>query len=58
MCHQSGEALYAQEAERIAPKEAGGHAVGRAVTRHLLHLSGLRPRPELRELAEPFGVLP
>ena len=27
-------------------------------TRDLLQLSGLRPRPELRELAERFGVLP
>ena len=34
------------------------HAVGHAVTRDLLQLSGLRPRPELRELAERFGILP
>ena len=54
-----GEALHAlQEAERIAPEETRVHAVGRAVTRDLLQLSGLRPRPELRELAERLGVLP
>ena len=56
---QIGEALHSlQEAERIAPQETRVHYVGRAVTRDLLQLSGLRPRPELRELAERFGVLP
>jgi transcriptional regulator with XRE-family HTH domain len=59
MRRQIGEALRAlQEAERIAPEETRVHSVGRAVTRDLLQLSGLRPRPELRELAERFGVLP
>jgi transcriptional regulator with XRE-family HTH domain len=59
MRRQIGEALHAlQEAERIAPEETRVHTVGRAVTRDLLQLSGLRPRPELRELAERFGVLP
>jgi len=59
MRRQIGEALHAlQEAERIAPEETRVHYVGRAVTRDLLQLSGLRPRPELRELAERFGVLP
>jgi hypothetical protein len=59
MRRQIGEALHAlQEAERIASEETRVHAVGRAVTRDLLQLSGLRPRPELRELAERFGVLP
>ena len=43
---QIGEALHAlQEAERIAPEETRVHAVGRAVTRDLLQLSGLRPGP-------------
>jgi hypothetical protein len=28
------------------------------VVRELLQLSGLRPRPELRDLAERFGILP
>jgi len=28
------------------------------VTRELLQLSGLRPRPEVRDVAERFGVLP
>jgi hypothetical protein len=32
--------------------------VARAVARELIQLSGLRPRPELRELAERLGVLP
>lgn len=59
MRRQIGEALHAlQEAERIAPEETRVHYVGRAVTRELLQLSGLRPRPELRDLAERFGVLP
>ena len=59
MRRQIGEALHAlQEAECIAPEETRIHYVGRAVTRDLLQLSGLRPRPELRDLAERFGVLP
>ena len=59
MLRQIGEALHAlAEAERIAPEETRVHYLGRAVTRDLLQLSGLRPRPELRELAERFGVLP
>ena len=59
MRRQIGEALRAlQKAERIAPEETRVHYVGRAVTRDLLQLSGLRLRPELRELAERFGVLP
>jgi hypothetical protein len=59
MRRQIGEALHAlQEAERIAPEETRVHYVGRAVARDLLQLSGARPRPELRDLAERFGVLP
>ncbi len=59
MRRQIGEALHAlQEAERIAPEEARVHYVGRAVARDLFQLSGVRPRPELRDLAERFGVLP
>ncbi len=59
MRRQIGEALRAlQEAERIAPEEARVHYVGRAVARDLVQLSGVRPRPELRDLAERFGVLP
>ena len=34
------------------------HVTARAVTRHLIQLSDTRPRLELRELAERFGVLP
>lgn len=56
---QIGEALRAlQEAERIAPEETRVHYVDRAVTRDLLQLSGLHPRPELRDPAERFGMLP
>jgi tetratricopeptide (TPR) repeat protein len=59
MRRQIGEALHAlEEAERIAPEETRVHYVGRGVARDLLQLSGLRPWPELRELAERFGVLP
>ena len=59
MRRQIGDALHAlQEAERIAPEKTRVHYVGRAVTRELLQLSGLRPRRELRDLAERFGVLP
>ena len=59
MRRQIGEALHAlEEAERIAPEETRVHYAGRAVARDLLQLSGLRPRPELRDLAERFGVLP
>jgi hypothetical protein len=45
-------------AGELAPEETRVHYVVRAVTRDLLQLSGLRPRPELRDLAERFGVLP
>jgi hypothetical protein len=59
MRRQVGEALHdLQEAERIAPELTRAHGTAREVTRDLLQLSGLRPRPELRELAERFGVLP
>jgi tetratricopeptide (TPR) repeat protein len=59
MRRQLGEALRdLQEAERIAPELTRAHRVARDVTRDLLQLSGLRPRPELRELAERFGILP
>lgn len=58
MRRQIGEALHdLQEAEKIAPEQTRTHRVARDVTRELLQLSGLRPRPELRELAERFGVL-
>lgn len=59
MRRQIGEALHdLQEAERLTPEQTRTHRVARAIARHLLQLSGLRPRPELRELAERFGVLP
>jgi hypothetical protein len=59
MRRQTGEALYClAEAERLTPEQTRTHRVARAVTRDLIQLSGSRPRPELRELAERFGVLP
>lgn len=59
MRRQIGEAIHdLQLAEQITPEQTRTHPVARDVTRDLLQLSGLRPRPELRELAERFGVLP
>ena len=59
MRRQIGEALRClEEAERLTPEQTRTHRVARAVTRDLLQLSGSRPRPELRDLAERFGVLP
>ncbi len=59
MRRQIGEALHSlQEAERLTPEQTRTHRIARAVTRDLIQLSGLHPRPELRELAERFGVLP
>ncbi len=59
MRRQIGEALrYLEEAERLTPEQTRTHRVARAVARDLIQLSGSRPRPELRELAERFGVLP
>ena len=59
MRRQTGEALRCLgEAERLTPEQTRTHRAARAVTRDLIQLSGSRPRPELRELAERFGVLP
>jgi transcriptional regulator with XRE-family HTH domain len=59
MRRQIGEALHdLEEAEKIAPEQTRTHRIAREVTRDLLQLSGLRPRPELRDLAERFGILP
>jgi transcriptional regulator with XRE-family HTH domain len=59
MRRQIGEAIHdLQQAEKITPELIHGHHGARIVTRDLLQLSGLRPRPELRDLAERFGVLP
>ena len=58
MPRQIGEAIHdLQQAEQITPEQTRTNRVARDVTRDLLQLSGLRPRPELRELAERFGVL-
>jgi transcriptional regulator with XRE-family HTH domain len=59
MRRQIGEALrYLEVAEQLTPEQTRAHRVARAVARDLIQLSGSRPRPELRELAERFGVLP
>lgn len=47
---------YLQVAEKLIPEQTRTHRVARAVARDLLRLSGSRVRPELRELAERFGV--
>jgi hypothetical protein len=47
---------YLQIAEKLTPEQTRSHRVARAVARDLLQLSGSRVRPELRELAERFGV--
>jgi tetratricopeptide (TPR) repeat protein len=59
MRRQIGEALSAlAQTEHIAPEETRAHYVSHAVARDLIQPSGLRARPELRELAERLGVLP
>lgn len=59
MRRQIGEALNClEEAERLTPEQTRTHRVARAVARDLIQLSGSRPRAELRDLAERFGVLP
>jgi tetratricopeptide (TPR) repeat protein len=59
MRRQTGEALRCLEkAERLTPEQTRTHRVARAVARDLIQLSGSRPRPELRELAERFGCCP
>jgi transcriptional regulator with XRE-family HTH domain len=57
MRRQIGEALkYLQLAEELTPEQTRSHGVARAVARDLMQLSGPRARPELRELADRFGV--
>ncbi|HEX9553234.1 MAG TPA: hypothetical protein VF983_08520 [Streptosporangiaceae bacterium] len=59
MRRQIGEAIHdLQQAEQLTPELTHAHLGARLVTRDLLQLSGLRPKPELRDLAERFGVLP
>ncbi len=47
-----------EEAERLSAKQTRTDRIARAVARDLIRLSGSRPRPELRDLAERFGVWP
>ncbi|MGH3401283.1 MAG: helix-turn-helix domain-containing protein [Streptosporangiaceae bacterium] len=59
MRRQIGEALaLLEKAEQLTPEQTRTHRVARAVARDLIQLSGSRPRPELRELAERLGVVP
>jgi transcriptional regulator with XRE-family HTH domain len=59
MRRQAGEALhYLELAEQLTPEQTRSHRVAQAVARDLLHLAGQRARPELRELADRFGVTP
>lgn len=59
MRRQIGEALRClEEAERLTPEQTRTHRVARAVARDLIQLSGPRLRPDLRDLAERFGVWP
>jgi len=59
MRRQIGEALALLErADQLTPEQTRTHRVARAVVRDLIQLSGSRPRPELRDLAERLGVLP
>jgi len=59
MRRQIGEAIHdLQQAEELTPELTRGHHGARTVTRDLLQLSGPRPRPELRDLAERLGMLP
>jgi hypothetical protein len=59
MRRQIGEAIRdLQQAEQLTPELTHARRGARLVTRDLLQLSGPRPRPELRDLAERFGVLP
>jgi hypothetical protein len=59
MRRQIGDALHdLEQAEQLTPEQTRTHRIARQVARDLLQLAGLRPRPELRDLAERFGVLP
>jgi len=57
MRRQIGDALKCLlEAEVLTPEQTRTHRVARDVARDLLQLSGVRVRPELRELSERFGL--
>lgn len=46
-----------KQAEQLTPAQTRTHRIAGQVARDLLQLAGLRLRPELRDLAERFGVL-
>ena len=57
--NEFGEALtLLEKADQLTPEQTRTHRVAHAVVRDLIQLSGSRPRPELRDLAERLGVLP
>jgi tetratricopeptide (TPR) repeat protein len=57
MRRQIGDALKClQDSENLTPEQSRTHRVARDVARDLLQLSGVRVRPELKELAERFGL--
>jgi transcriptional regulator with XRE-family HTH domain len=57
MRRQIGDALRCLlESEALTPEQTSTHRVAREVARDLLQLSGVRVRPELRELSERFGL--
>jgi transcriptional regulator with XRE-family HTH domain len=57
MRRQIGDALRCLlESEALTPEQTRTHRVAREVARDLLQLSGVRVRPELRELSERFGL--
>jgi hypothetical protein len=59
MPRQIGEAIHdLQQAEQLTRELTQAHHGARLVTRDLLQLSGLRPRPEICDLAKRFGGLP
>jgi hypothetical protein len=59
MRRQIGEALrYLTIAGELTPQQTRSHRVARAVARDLIQLPEPRVSPELRELAECFGVTP
>jgi tetratricopeptide (TPR) repeat protein len=57
MRRQIGDAIRClTEADKLTPEQTRTHRVARDVTRELLQLSGVRVRPELRDLADRFGL--
>lgn len=59
MRRQIGEALhYLVHAEQLTPEQVRSHGLAKSIARNLIQLSAPHVRPELREIAERFGVAP